>query len=75
MSPGASRENGTSSAYGKGRLSRVGEFIGLVGVIGSLIFVGIEVRQSTLATRAATDAVIADAFRELNSIVQEADSR
>ncbi len=45
---------------------RVAEAIGLVGVIGSLVFVGLEVRQSTIATRAATDAAVADAFRELN---------
>lgn len=45
---------------------RVGELVGLIGVIGSLVFVGLEVRQSTIATRAATDASVADGFRELN---------
>jgi hypothetical protein len=45
---------------------RVAELIGLVGVVGSLVFVGLEVRQSTIATRAATDAAVADGFRELN---------
>jgi len=45
---------------------RVAELIGLVGVVGSLVFVGLEVRQSTIATRASTDAAVADGFRELN---------
>ena len=45
---------------------RIGEVIGLVGVIGSLLFVGLEVRQSSVATKAATDAAVADGFRELN---------
>ena len=53
----------------KGGMSRVGEVLGLVGVMGSLIFVGIEVRQSAIATRAATDAVIADGFREVNQVM------
>jgi len=48
---------------------RIAEIIGLIGVIGSLVFVGLEVRQSTVATRAATDASVADAFRELNLVL------
>jgi hypothetical protein len=52
-----------------GTTRRVGELIGLAGVIGSLIFVGIEVRQSSIATRAATDAAVADGFRELNLVL------
>ncbi len=44
----------------------MGEVIGLVGVIGSLLFVGLEVRQSSVATKAATDAAVADGYRELN---------
>lgn len=51
------------------RTRRIGEAIGLVGVIGSLIFVGIELRQNSVATRAATDAAVADGFRELNLVV------
>jgi len=50
----------------KSTLSRIGEAIALIGIIGSLVFVGTEVRQSAIATRAATDASIADAFREVN---------
>lgn len=53
----------------KNRWSGIAETLGLVGVIGSLVFVGIEVRQSTIATRAATDAAIADSFRETNLVI------
>ena len=45
------------------------ELIGLLGVMASLIFVGIEVRQNSVATRAATDAAVADGFRELNLVM------
>jgi len=41
------------------------EVIGVLGVIGSLIFVGLEVRQSSVATRASTNAAVADSYREL----------
>lgn len=53
----------------KSGMSRAGEFLGVIGVIGSLIFVGLEVRQSAVATRAATDASISDAFREINQLM------
>ena len=39
------------------------EVVGALGVIGSLIFVGLEVRESSRATRAATDAQIAAQVR------------
>jgi hypothetical protein len=42
------------------------EAIGLFGVIGSLTFVGLEVRQSTIATRSANDMAVADEFQSLN---------
>lgn len=42
------------------------EGIGVIGVIGSLIFVGIGIRQNSIATKAATDAAVADSFRELS---------
>lgn len=44
----------------------VAEGIGIVGVIGSLIFVGGELRQNAIATRAATNAEVSFAFVELN---------
>ena len=45
---------------------RIVEVIGIIGIVGSLIFVGVEIRQNSVATRAATDAAIADALRELS---------
>ena len=48
------------------KTQRIAEIIGLVGVIGSLIFVGLEIRQSAVATQSATDAAVADGFREMN---------
>ncbi len=45
---------------------RIVEVIGIVGVMGSLIFVGVEIRQNSIATRAATDAAIADTFLQLS---------
>jgi len=42
------------------------ELVGAVGVIGSLIFVGLEIRQSAAATRAATVQQIKDAWLETN---------
>ena len=51
--------------HNKGR--RAPEVVGALGVIGSLVFVGLEVRESSLATRAATDAEIAAQFVEINT--------
>ena len=42
------------------------EAIGIIGVIGSLIFVGGELRQNAIATRAAANAEVSVAFVELN---------
>ncbi len=43
--------------------------VGLFALVGSLIFVGIEIRQNSIATRSATNAAVKDAFRELNSVI------
>jgi len=40
----------------------LGELVGLVGVIGSLVFVGLEVKQNTLAARAA-------AYQDMGSMI------
>jgi hypothetical protein len=45
---------------------QIGELVGVGSVVASLIFVGLEVRQSSIATQAATDAAVADGFRDLN---------
>lgn len=44
----------------------VAEAVGIIGVIGSLIFVGGELRQNAIATRAATNAEVSVAFVDLN---------
>ena len=40
--------------------------VGIFAVVASLVFVGIEVRQNSIATRSATNAAVKDSFRELN---------
>ena len=42
------------------------EAVGVAGVIAGLIFVGAEIRQSSIATRAATTQQVKDAWLELN---------
>ena len=50
----------------KGRvLSRWTETIGVVGVIASLIFVGVEIRQNTQAVRGATYQALTESSLEL----------
>ncbi len=57
--------------HNKGR--RPLEVVGALGVIGSLVFVGLEVRESSRATRAATDAEIAAQFVEINVAMYTSD--
>jgi len=47
----------------------IAELTGLVGIVGSLVFVGLEVRQNSVATRASANAAFADAFVELNLVL------
>jgi hypothetical protein len=47
----------------------IAEAIGAIGVMGSLIFVGLEVRQNSTATRAATNAAVADTYRQMNALI------
>ena len=42
------------------------EIVGLAGLIASLVFVGLEVRQNAAATRAATAQEVSRSFRDLN---------
>ena len=43
--------------------------VGLFALVASLIFVGIEVRQNSIATRSATNASVKDSFREFNLVL------
>jgi len=50
------------------------EAIGLICVVGSLIFVGLEQRQNTIAIRAATNSSFATGFQDLNLVVASSPS-
>ena len=41
------------------------ELIGLFGVISSLVFVGVEIRQNTAAVKGATHQTVAEQINEL----------
>lgn len=41
----------------------------IFALVASLVFVGIEVRQNSIATRSATNAAVKDAFREVNLVI------
>jgi hypothetical protein len=45
------------------------QVVGIFTLVASLIFVGIEVRQNSIATRSATNAAVKDAFREFNLVI------
>jgi len=45
------------------------QIAGIFALVASLIFVGIEVRQNSIATRSATNAAVKDGFRELNLVI------
>ncbi len=62
---------GESMARNEGR--RALEVVGALGVIGSLVFVGLELRESSRATRAATDAEIAAQFVDINISIYTSD--
>lgn len=47
----------------------IAEAIGLVSIVGSLVFVGLEVRQSSVATNASANATFSDSFIELNLVL------
>ncbi len=52
----------------------IAEAIGLICVVGSLILVGLEQRQNTIAIRAATNASFATGFQDLNLVVASSPS-
>jgi hypothetical protein len=45
------------------------ELVGMLGVAGSLIFVGLQVRQNAAAVRAATAQEVSTGFRDLNLVI------
>ena len=47
-------------------LGALGEFVGAILLFGSLVFVGLQIRQNTKATRAVSHHAITDALNQLN---------
>jgi hypothetical protein len=55
-------------------LGNISEFVGAIGVIASLIYVGLEVRRNTKALRAqAQETVVAGYLESINMISEHAD--
>ncbi len=52
-------------------LGSLGEFIGAIAVVASLIYVGLQLRQNTVAVRLSTLHDVKDTIRETNLIVAE----
>ena len=48
------------------RWRRIAETVGLLGVMASVVYVGVEIRQNSEATRTATVQAVIDGWRELN---------
>ncbi len=47
------------------------QIIAVVGIFASLIFVGLQIRQNTLATRAASHNAVSDSLNEINRMMAE----
>ena len=47
----------------------VGQTVAVVAILVSLVFVGVQIRQNTKATRAASHHAITDSFNAINSII------
>ena len=53
-------------------LGNIGEFVGAIGVIGSLIYVGYQIRQNTIATeRSNARQTASDHSRALHGVMEE----
>jgi hypothetical protein len=52
-------------------LSDISQALGAVAVVASLIFVGIQIRQNTAATRAASHNAVSDSLNEINRMFAE----
>ena len=50
-------------------LGNIGEFIGAVGVVASLIYLALQIRQNTKAVRRTAHISAVDAFNDFNSLV------
>ena len=50
---------------------KIFEIVGVVSVVGSLLFVGIEINQNTTAVRGATQQAVSSQVAEMYRIVAE----
>ena len=50
-------------------LGAIGELVGGVAVIGSLIYVGLQIRHNTTATKAASHHAVTDSFNAINVVL------
>ncbi|HSG87780.1 MAG TPA: hypothetical protein VLA56_01110 [Pseudomonadales bacterium] len=56
-------------------LGAIGELVGGVAIIVSLVYVGIQIRQSTNASKAATAQAFSKQYSDLNQMLVTADTR
>ena len=52
-------------------MDSVGQTVAVAATIASLVFVGLQVRQNTLATRAASHNAVSDSLNEINRMFAE----
>ena len=52
-------------------LGNIGEFIGAIGVVASLIYLALQIRQNTKAVRRTAHISAVDAFNHFNSLVAQ----
>lgn len=52
-------------------LSYLSQIIGVAAIFASLVFVGLQIRQNTLATRAASHNSVSNALNDINRIFAE----
>ena len=56
-------------------LGAIGELVGGLAVIASLVYVGVQVRQNTFAVRASAAQAFADSINGMNLVVAGGQSR
>jgi hypothetical protein len=49
----------------------ISQIVAVIGIFGSLLFVGLQIRQNTLATRAASHNAVSNSLNEINRMFAE----
>jgi hypothetical protein len=52
-------------------ISSIGQMVAAVATVASLVFVGLQIRQNTRATRAASHNAVSDSLNEINRMFAE----